>query len=85
MQLTDVIVAGPTRATAVLNVPLIAGDYDVLAVRGETSAIMRDALSVRRPASDLSDDCGCRVGAAERGGWVWALMGLLLWRRRRCA
>ena len=84
VELSAVVITGPTSATAVLDVPLIAGAYDVLAVRGETSAVMRGALTVRRPSSAVSDDCGCRVGKDDRGGWAFALIGLLLWRRRRC-
>lgn len=87
VELNDVAVTGPTSATAVLDVPLVAGTYDVLAVRGETSAIMRDALSVQRPSSDLSDDCGCRVGRDERSPWTWVMLGLFAiarLSRRRC-
>lgn len=85
--LNDVVITGPTGASARLDVPLIAGTYDVLAARGEASAVMRGALTVQRQASAVSDDCGCRVGREERRPWPLALLGMVLIgraTRRRC-
>jgi MYXO-CTERM domain-containing protein len=86
VELTDPIISSSTEATATLSAPLVAGEYDVLAVRGEHSAILRGGLTVRRPSRAVSDDCGCRVGRnADAPMAIWGLLGLLLWRRRRCA
>lgn len=83
IELRDVIVTGPTGASAVLDAPLLAGAYDVLAVRGEQSAILREGLTVRRPGAAVSDDCGCRVDGRGSDAPGWWLLVLIGWRRCR--
>lgn len=85
IELQDVVVTGSTEASGMLDAPLLAGTYDVLAVRGEHSAVLREALVVRRPGSAVSDDCGCRLDGRGPSWPGWALLILIGWRWRRCA
>ncbi len=81
--LEDAVVADDGRSARVtLRVPLAAGTYDLVAVRGEELARLEQALTV---IGGRGVPSGCRSfsSSAPLGGWAWVALGLIAVSRRR--